>query len=192
MVRDNSLLMAGFLWMYLGCSASNRAADPSQSIVDGIWLSECLENQEVSQVEFSFASIISWEQKAFEGQSCEESTFDIVYQGSYELIVTQEQDVFQLDVRIQNTGVVPRSEIWVAEARKNRYCGFDGWENGQLISFDQVDSAETCPSYRGTQFIHYNTIKIDDGFAVFAGIIEPENERPLIGSASNLLLTKID
>lgn len=146
----------------VGCQGKLDSTDKSQSIIDGTWHSECLPLEETAyqlELVFSYGSNFRWLETHFIESDCAVESFRVTYEGAYELAVSSQDYIHQLELEVLVGKIEALSKIWVLEARSLNICGYQDWQLETPLSLGEGIVQESCPAVVGENFMSQNLIE---------------------------------
>ena len=156
------LLSLVFLMLGLvACGGQENSDDPSQSVIDGIWQSDCLPGSEGSYLispVFAYGNSFQWFESWFSDGQCSEAAFSAEFSGNYELAISGTELSYELDLEVENVYLEPENPDWAQFARQQQVCGLSQWESHVRQSLEGGNGT-LCPISTATGYIHRNLIQ---------------------------------
>ena len=154
------LFLLGYLLLTLGCADDRLSDDSTQSIVDGVWQSSCMENEGgwlQSTYLFSFSSKLVREDVQFSDE-CQSALIKSSYEGHYELSVTWADYVHRLEFFVEGSNLTLIDPNFLKETE---VCGLELWPAREPVDSNDL-ALDDCPYLQGGSFIYRSLIQVKD------------------------------
>ncbi|HET9240861.1 MAG TPA: hypothetical protein VFO10_26590 [Oligoflexus sp.] len=165
------------------CSESS-ASPPLYSVVDGSWATACIPRQDLFtsyriDLRLENAQDVTRRETYFADAHCDESLAFLEYQGTYELIVTNRDFIYAVDLNYSGQALEPMNAEGQARLEAAAFCGRQDWPLAEAqypLSFDPGN----CTAVGPVPLKNLNLLRVSRGFSLeFGADLAHENERPV-------------
>lgn len=177
------LVVPSFALGLAACSGSS-ASPPLYSVVDGLWSTACIPRQDLFtsyriDLDLKNAQDVTRREYYFADATCSEALAFLEYRGTYELIVTNRDFIYAVDLIYQNQALEALNTEGQARLEAAAFCGRRDWplaEEQYPLSFDPGN----CTSVGPVPLKNLNLLRVNRGFSLeFGADLAHENERPV-------------
>lgn len=183
------LKVVSVLLLFSSLACREDATEVSNSIIDGIWETECLEaaNSTSEIIRYTFLANNSVERRLeiFSDASCSTPSAELRHEGVFALAVRQADTLYDIDMIFRRVVGLPKTadaaRLWNDEI----YCGISRWLAGK----EETVEAQTdprCAVYGRSSIEYRDIISLDgDSRLSFGDELNSTRPRPEIIDAQN-------
>jgi hypothetical protein len=161
--------------------------------VDGHWSTACIPRQDLFtayriDLDLKNAQDVTRRENYFADANCSEALAFLEYRGNYELIVTNRDFIYAVDLIYQSQALEALNTEGKARLEAAAFCGRRDWplaEEQYPLSFDPGN----CTAVGPVPLKNLNLMRVNRGFSLeFGADLAHENERPVDIEAARQLV----
>jgi hypothetical protein len=152
--------------------------------VDGFWSTACIPRQDLFtsyriDLDLKNAEDVTRRENYFADANCSEPLAFLEYQGTYELIVTNRDFIYAVDLIYQSQALEALNADGQARLEAAAFCGRKDWPLAEEL-FPLSFEPGNCSAVGPVPLKNLNLLRVNRGFRLeFGADLADENERPV-------------